>query len=244
MIGTHWIGVFYQEGSGVTKNLDRAIELLTRAAKLGNAQSNYQLFHLYSSVEEKKNPALAYKNLVKAVSMGVTFFDVLNQFFKDHYDVLAEDFVKSRKLDFAGEKKENVINLHEAFVNELRTNFMAALGKDRMYKRPCGSVTDQQIWMIGVLVKYLLTQVLHFSHTDFMTAVRVDLGPLLGDTGLWALKTYQDRQAEKGNDDKKKRARTAIDLITKYLESGFDVLGNEKKYHSSNRFSPKKLPEK
>jgi len=50
--------------------------------------------------------------------------------------------VKSRKLDFASEKKDYVINLHEAFVNELRTNFMAALGKDRMYKRPCGSVTD------------------------------------------------------------------------------------------------------
>ena len=76
--------------------------------------------------------------------MGVTFFDVLNQFFKDHYEVLAEEFVRSRKpgADFAKEKKEEVINLHEAFVNEMRTNFMAALGRDRMYKRPCGSVTD------------------------------------------------------------------------------------------------------
>ena len=143
-------------------------------------------------MEEKKNPALAYKHLVKAVSMGVTFFDVLNQFFKDHYDVLGEEFVRNRKpgADFAKEKKEEVINLHEAFVNEMRTNFMAALGRDRMYKRPCGSVTDQQIWMIGVLIKYFLKQVLHFDHKDFMTALRVDLGPLLGDTGIWALKTY------------------------------------------------------
>ena len=41
LIGTHWMGVFYHEGFGVAKNLDKAIEFLTRAAKLGNAQSNF-----------------------------------------------------------------------------------------------------------------------------------------------------------------------------------------------------------
>ena len=96
---------------------------------------------------------------------------------------------------------------------------MAALEKDRMYKRPCGSVTDQQIWMIGVLVKYLIKNVLRFDHKDFMHAVRVDLGPLLGDTGLWAIKNYQTAQAEKGNEEKKKMARTAADLIQKYVEN-------------------------
>ena len=90
---------------------------------------------------------------------------------------------------------------------------MAALARDRMYKRPCGSVTDQQIWMIGVLMKYLLKNVLRFNHKDFMHAVKVDLGPLLGDTGLWALKNYQTYQTEKGNEEKKRMARTASDLI-------------------------------
>lgn len=44
----------------------------------------------------------------------------------------------------------------------------------------------------------------------------------------------------KGNDEKKKIARNAIDLIAKYLESGFDTLGVEKKYNMLNRFGPKK----
>ena len=58
--------------------------------------------------------------------------------------------------------------------------------------------------MLGVLLKYLVRQVLHFNHQDFLTALRVDLGPLLGETGLWALKNYQVRQIEKGNDEGKR----------------------------------------
>lgn len=74
--------------------------------------------------------------------------------------------------------------------------------------------------------------------------MRTDLGPLLGDTGLWALKNYQIYQTTKGNDEKKKMARNAIDLITKYLETGFDMLGIENKYNMLNRFGPKKCPAK
>ena len=44
--------------------------------------------------------------------------------------------------------------------------------------------------MLGVLLKYYVKQVLRFDHADFMRAFRIDLGPLLGDTGLWALKNY------------------------------------------------------
>ncbi len=40
------------------------------------------------------------------------------------------------------------------------------------------------------------------------------------------------------------KARVAIDLVNKYLETGFDVLGQIKKYESSNRFNPKKMPER
>ena len=73
--------------------------------------------------------------------MGVTFFDQLHEYFKDNYDLLAADFIKTRKP--ASDKKDEILNLHEAYVNELKTNFTAALGRDRMYRRPCGSVTDQ-----------------------------------------------------------------------------------------------------
>ena len=31
--------------------------------------------------------------------MGITFFDQMNEYFKDNYDVLMEDFVRSRKPD-------------------------------------------------------------------------------------------------------------------------------------------------
>ena len=37
--------------------------------------------------------------------------------------------------------------------------------------------------------------------------------------------------------------RTAVDLISKYLESEFDVLGKEVKYNLTNRFGPKKCPD-
>ncbi len=53
--------------------------------------------------------------------------------------------------------------MHDAYVNELQQTFMAALGKDRMYERPCGFVTDQQIWLMGVLIKYYVKHVLHFD---------------------------------------------------------------------------------
>jgi hypothetical protein len=98
--------------------------------------------------------------------------------------------------------------------------------------------------MLGVLTKYLVKSVLHFSHQDFLTALRVDLGPILGETGLWALRNYQQRQADKGKEEKKVKARVAIDLINKYLETGLEVLGQVKKYESSNRFGPKKMPER
>jgi len=113
-----------------------------------------------------------------------------------------------------------------------------------MYKRQCGAVTDQQIWMIGVLTQYFVKCVMRFDHKDFVRAIKTDLGPLLGDTGLWALKNYQTYQTMKGNDEKKKIARNAVDLITKYLETGLDMLGSENKYNMLNRFGPKKCPAK
>ena len=111
-----------------------------------------------------------------------------------------------------------------------------------MYYKPAGFVTDQQIWMVGILCKYFLRSVMHFSHEDFLTAMKVDLGPILGETGLWALKAYEQRMADKGKDDKKKKARCAQDLISEFIENGFENLGKLSKYNIKNRYGPKKLP--
>jgi hypothetical protein len=85
---------------------------------------------------------------------------------------------------------------------------------------------------------------MRFDHKDFMRAMRTDLGPILGDTGVWALKNYLTLQTVKGNDEKKKIARNAIDLLSKYLETGYDIIGVESKYNLLNRFGPKKQPAK
>jgi hypothetical protein len=220
--------------------------MLLKAAKMGNAQSSFQLFMLYSTVEEKKDLVKAYKQLFKSVMRGVTYFDQLHSFFKENFAVLAPVFCELRAPPASVDRSDRsqMENLHEAMINDAKTQFMAALGKDRMYKRPCGSVTDQQIWMIGVLLKYFIKSVMRMDHVDFARAIRTDLGPILGETGLWALRNYQQAQAQKGNEEKKKLARNAIDIVTKYLETGMDFLGVEKKYNMLNRFGPKKCPDK
>lgn len=97
--------------------------------------------------------------------------------------------------------------------------------------------------MIGVQVYHLVKQVLHFSHEDFMKSFKFDLGPILGDTGLWQLKQVAKLAKEADDKDLKKRVTIATELVEKYLESGFDVIGNEKKFHFINKFGPKKMPE-
>jgi len=51
VIGSHWIGVFYQEGFGLTKDVKKAVEYLSKAADAGNGQSMYQLFMIHSGKE-------------------------------------------------------------------------------------------------------------------------------------------------------------------------------------------------
>jgi len=169
----------------------------------------------------------------------------LTNFFKDNYDKLAPVFLKNKSHDdITPENKEGVMSLHKAFINDMQEKFMGALGKDRMYKRPCGAVTDQQIWMLGVLMIYMVDKVLRFSHKDFLAAIRCDLGPLLGDTGLWMFKNYTTYLAEQGDNERKKMAKVCTDFIEKYLETGFEVLNKENKYNLFNRFGPKKCPDK
>lgn len=40
-LGIHWMGVFYHLAFGVQKNVPKAVELLLKSAKAGNAQSSY-----------------------------------------------------------------------------------------------------------------------------------------------------------------------------------------------------------
>ena len=100
------------------------------------------------------------------------------------------------------EDKTDMQNIHKGYCEELKKTFSDALGKDRLYHLPCGYVDDQQIWMVGVLLKYAIKSVLHMGHKDFITAMRCDLSPLLGNTGLWLALRYEQAQKEKGNKEK------------------------------------------
>jgi TPR repeat protein len=41
VVGTHWMGVYYMEGFGVTQDLNKSEAFLLKAHKQGNAQSAY-----------------------------------------------------------------------------------------------------------------------------------------------------------------------------------------------------------
>ncbi len=93
-------------------------------------------------------------------------------------------------------------------------------------------------------MNYLLKNVIFFDHEDFLTAFKVDLGPVLGETGLWALRNYEQRLIQKGKTEKKKLVRNAIDLVQDYLDNGFDKLGKLSTYQMKNKYCPKKMPDR
>jgi TPR repeat protein len=74
------------DGFGCNVNYDKAIENLTIAAELGNCQSMFQLYMLYSGNEnqpkEYKNVEKAYNWLIKGIYGGCTMFDEAISFFK------------------------------------------------------------------------------------------------------------------------------------------------------------------
>jgi len=188
----------------------------------------------------------AYEWLYRGVCNGATFFDDVISYFKQHFDVLAPAFLKQRRLELDltdAKSKMDVVNMHDAGVLEMKNDFSSSLGKDRLYHKPCGFLNDQQIWMLGVNVQYFLHSVLRFDHKDFLKAMKIDVGPLLGDTGLWALRQLGTQAKERKDADLKKKVQIATDLIEKYLDSGFAVLGEEKKYFFINKLGPKKCPE-
>jgi hypothetical protein len=134
----------------------------------------------------------------------------------ENYDAVKPVYMKQKasicKL-MNNEDKTEMENCHKGLTEELKNSFSRALGEDRMYKRPCGFIDDQHIWMMGVQLKYAINKVLHFDHRDFLTAMRNELCPLLGATGVWIVSQYQQRQQEKGNEEKKKKARVLGELL-------------------------------
>jgi hypothetical protein len=88
---------------------------------------------------------LAYSYLIKAITVGVTFFDEAISFFKENYDVLAPIYVKNKSLpvEVKEETTQDILNMHQAYIGELKVGFSSALSKDRLYHRPCGFINDQ-----------------------------------------------------------------------------------------------------
>ena len=142
------------------------------------------------------------------------------------------------------DNKVEVENLHDAFIKEKKQSFSQAIQRDRLYKRPAGYVEQNGIWIVAVLLKYFMKQVLHFSHVDFMKAMKEDLGPVQGEVGMWVLQNYIDFQKARGKDDNKKRAMIVMEIIKSFLEKQYEYIGKETKYNFINKYSPKKMPEK
>ena len=149
VVGMHWIGVFYHEGFGVSKDIAKAAEFLSKAADMGNCQSMYQLHMLKSGNEGQdddfRNVEESYQWLLKGIQSGATFFEDAIKYFKLHYDVLAPVFLKQKQLGFDatdGSKKADILNLHDAGISEMKNDFSTSLGKDRLYHKPCGFLND------------------------------------------------------------------------------------------------------
>jgi hypothetical protein len=58
---------------------------------------------------------------------GVTLFDNLNQYFKENYDIIAPYFIKDKNLPTKVENKEEVENLHDAYIKEKKQKFAEAI---------------------------------------------------------------------------------------------------------------------
>jgi len=82
---------------------------------------------------------------MNAVYRGVTYFDEVIAFFTANYSELAPSFLehKGLKVEVTADNQKDILNMHDAFIGELKVSFSAALGKDRLYNRPCGFLNDQ-----------------------------------------------------------------------------------------------------
>jgi hypothetical protein len=245
LVGLHWTGSCYRYEHGTLKNVSASIPYFEKAAKLGNIQSNYELFLIHSGeFPEHKDVKKAYKHVRIAVESGVTAFDKYQEFFKNNVEELGETFIKQQSItDLDASKTEALVNLHNGYIQELGKRFTKAYENDKLYARASSFLQDVQIWLLGVLKRYFRDEVLRFNHVDFMRAIKEDLLPLVGEVGLYLLDNWQRRLKEKKKMDKRKMVQTCIDIVKSILENhGYQHLEKETKYNMMNRFGPKKCP--
>ena len=71
LLATHFCGIFTHLGFGVARNLDKAVEFLSKSAEAGHCHSMYQLFLVYSGEEGQNEKMMdvekAYNFLVKSL---------------------------------------------------------------------------------------------------------------------------------------------------------------------------------
>lgn len=134
------MGVFYHLAFGIPKNLDKAIEYLSKSARVGNGQSCYQLALIYCEDSPHRDFKKAYHFYEKALLAGVSMFDGFQALFVEHFDELSPIFLAKKKPSALIDKtnKQEVTNLHEAYVNDMKNTFSSAMSKDRLYLRPVG----------------------------------------------------------------------------------------------------------
>lgn len=168
----------------------------------------------------------------------------MQDFFKKNVDTLKGEFFKRKHSEeLKIDSNEEVLNLHDAYVNELMNKFTNAMRNDQLYKRATAYMTDGLIWMMKVLKIYMVEKVLRFDHKDFLTAVRDDIPPLISEVGVWLFEVAINREKETGDKEKLKKLKTCLDIIKKIMDKGVEYFEKEGKYHLMNKYSPKKCPD-
>ena len=80
---------------------------------------------------------------MNAITNGVTYFDEIKAYFKLHIDLLKNEFATNNPhLTLDMSNTDDINARHVAHCDEMKVNFGAALGKDRMYHRECGFLND------------------------------------------------------------------------------------------------------
>lgn len=188
-VGLYWTGNMYFEGKGTDKNVEKAVEYLEKASLCGNSLANSVLFQIYSTEESVKDIHKAYLNLLDAMENGVTAFTDIQKFFKENVDALKDTFLSRRKIASL-DSNEEIINIHDAYVNEHLMKFDEAMKKDLLYKKATAFMNNGMIWLLKVLKLYFVNSVLRFDYKDFTKAMKEDLSPLFSHVGLWIMENW------------------------------------------------------
>jgi len=155
LVGLYWTGNLYYEGKGVEKNIEKGIEYLLKASALGNSHADQTLFSIYSSESEFKDIPKAYLHLLDCMENGVTAFVDIQTFFKTNVDALKSVFLERWRIP-AIESNDEIINIHDAYVNEHLIKFDEAMKKDMLYKKATSFMNNGMIWLLKVLKLYFV----------------------------------------------------------------------------------------